>query len=84
MNDSNITMYTSPLCSFCHMATQYLQSKNIKFKEVDVSMNAEAAKWVQDKIGYIATPVIDINGTVIVGFDKPALDQALSSLTTTA
>jgi glutaredoxin 3 len=79
MSDSTITIYSSPLCAFCHMAMQYLKSKNIAYKEIDVSTNADAAKWVQDKVGYIATPVIVVGETVTLGFDKPALDIALKT-----
>jgi len=79
MQDTTITIYSSPTCSFCHMAMAYLKSKNIAFKEIDVSTNGEAAKWVQDKIGYIATPVIDVAGTIVLGFDRPALDNALTA-----
>lgn len=79
MSDTNVKIYSSPSCAFCHMAMQYLKSKGIGFKEIDVSTDAEAAKWVQDKVGYIATPVIDVNGAIILGFDRPALDKALTS-----
>lgn len=79
MSDTNITVYSSPACAFCHMAMQYLKSKNIAFKEIDVSQDASAAEWVQEKVGYIATPVIDINGTVVLGFDRPAIDKALAT-----
>jgi glutaredoxin 3 len=84
MSDTNIKIYSSPTCAFCHMAMNYLKSKNIGFREIDVSTDAEAAKWVQDKVGYIATPVIDVNGTVILGFDRPALDKALAAGNITA
>lgn len=77
MNTPTITVYSSPTCVYCHMATKYFDSKKVAYKEVDVSQDAEAAKFVQDKLGYIATPVIDIDGTTILGFDRPAIDAAL-------
>ncbi len=72
-----ITMYTSPTCAYCHMAKAYLNSKGHKVKEMDVSENPAAAKWVQDHIGQVVTPVLDIDGTVVVGFDRPKIDLAL-------
>ena len=72
-----VTVYSSPTCAFCHMAMHYLSSKKVSFKEVDVSQDSQAAQWVQDKLGYIATPVIDIDGTVVLGFDRPQIDSAL-------
>lgn len=78
MNTSAITVYSSPTCAFCHMATAYFDSRKVKYKEIDVSQDAKAAEWVMDKLGYIATPVIDIDGTVVLGFDRPAIDAALN------
>jgi len=72
-----ITLYTSPACAYCHMAREYLKSKKLKFKEYDISDNPKAYQWVLDNAGRIATPVIDIEGTIILGFDRPQIDLAL-------
>lgn len=73
-----ITVYSSPTCAFCHLAMDYLKSKKQQFKEVDVTENREAAMWVIHNTGQLATPVLDINGTVILGFDRPKIDAALA------
>lgn len=72
-----ITVYSTPACVYCHMAKEYLKGKKVEFKDIDVSQDSEAAKWVMDHTGQLATPVLDINGTVILGFDRPAIDAAL-------
>lgn len=72
-----ITLYTSPACAYCHMAREYLKSKKIDFKEYDVSDNPKAYNWVKDNVGQMATPVLDINGTIILGFNRPQIDLAL-------
>jgi len=72
-----ITVYSTPTCAFCHAVKQYFKSKNISFEEKDLTLDHDAAKWVYDNTGQLAVPVIDINGTVIVGFNKPAIDDAL-------
>lgn len=59
------------------MAKQYLDDRKVKYEEVDVSVDRDAAKWVLDKIGQIATPVIDIDGIVVIGFDRQKIDAAL-------
>lgn len=59
------------------MAREYLKSRKVDFKEYDISDNPKAYKWVQENVGQLATPVIDINGTVILGFDRPKIDLAL-------
>jgi glutaredoxin len=59
------------------MAREYLKSKKVDFKEFDISENPKAAAWVQDHIGQLATPVLDINGIVVLGFDREKIDLAL-------
>jgi glutaredoxin len=59
------------------MAKEYLKSKKIGFTETDISNDPKAAQWVYDHTGYMATPVLDIDGTVILGFDRPKIDAAL-------
>ncbi len=73
----SVTIYSSPTCAYCHMAKEYLKHKNVTFKELDVSENPKAAQWVMESVGQVVTPVLDINGTVVVGFDRPKIDLAL-------
>lgn len=73
----SITVYSSPTCAYCHMAIEYLKGKKEKFKVLDVSENPAAAQWVQDKVGQVVTPVLDINGVIVIGFDRPKIDLAL-------
>ena len=75
-----ITLYSSPACAYCHMAREYLKGKKLKFKEYDISDNPKAYQWVADNVGQIAPPVLDINGTVILGFNRPSIDEALKTL----
>jgi glutaredoxin len=59
------------------MAMEYLKQKKVDFKVADVSENPIAAQWVQTHVGQVVTPVLDINGTIVVGFDRPKIDAAL-------
>ncbi len=59
------------------MAKEYLKHRKQQFKELDVSENPKAAQWVYEHVGQVVTPVLDVNGTVIVGFDRPKIDLAL-------
>lgn len=74
-----ITIYSSPTCAYCHMAKEYLKSKKKDFKEVDITQDQQASKWVMDHVGQLATPVLDINGAIVLGFDRPAIDRALQN-----
>jgi glutaredoxin 3 len=59
------------------MAMQYLASKGVKFTEKDITQDRDALNWVADNVGQLATPVIDIDGTTILGFDRDRIDAAL-------
>lgn len=54
-----------------------MRSKKVDFKEVDITTDPKAAQWIFDHTGYMATPVVDIGGSVILGFDRPKIDLAL-------
>lgn len=72
-----ITIYTSPTCGFCHQAMEYIKDKGFEFTEKDLTTDEEALKFVVEKVGQAVTPIITINDTVIVGFDRPKIDEAL-------
>ncbi|NCP72150.1 NrdH-redoxin [archaeon] len=74
---NNVTVYSTKSCPYCVMAKEYLKSKNIEFEDVDVGSNMERAMEMVQKSGQQGVPVLDVNGQVIIGFNKPAIDQAL-------
>lgn len=74
---SAITIYTTPTCAFCHMAKEYFKSKGIEFEAKDVTTDAEAYKEFVDLNVGRGVPVINIDGDVVVGFDRPKIDLTL-------
>ena len=72
-----VLMFSTPSCSFCNKAKRYFRQKKIKFRDVDVSRDPAAARDMQRRSGQMGVPVIDIGGHIIVGFDKPKIDQLL-------
>ena len=61
------------------MAKEYFKAKNVEFEEFNIETDADRQKEMIDKSGQMGVPVIDINGTIIVGFDRPQIDAALRS-----
>ena len=61
---------------FCDQAKEYLSQKGIEFQERDIAQDPGALADLK-MLGYMTTPVIDIDGWVIVGFDAENTDQAL-------
>lgn len=74
---AKITIYTTPTCPYCKMAMKYFNEKGIQYEEKDVMVDLKARQEMLDKSHQFGVPVIDINGKIIVGFDKPAINQAL-------
>jgi glutaredoxin len=61
---------------FCDQAKEYLSQKGIKFQQKDIAQDPSALADLK-KLGYMTTPVIVINGSVIVGFDAEKIDREL-------
>ena len=73
-----IKVYTTYSCPWCVKAKNYLKSKDIAFEELNVAEDMDARQEMLQKSRQMGVPVLDINGTVIIGFDKPAIDTALT------
>ena len=74
-----ITVYSADWCGFCHMTKQYFDKLGIKYEDKNVEQDPAAAEESVAKSGQRGIPVIDIDGTIIVGFNRPAIDQAILS-----
>ncbi len=72
-----VIVYSTPTCPYCHSAKDFLKENKIAFEDVDVSKNQDRAQEMIEKSGQMGVPVIDINGTIIVGYDKEAMKKAL-------
>jgi glutaredoxin 3 len=72
-----VIVYSTPTCRFCTAVKRYLKDQKVSFRDIDVSRDAGAAAEMVRKTGQKGVPVIDINGRVIVGFDKRRLNAAL-------
>lgn len=73
----NITIYTTPTCHFCHLAKDFFNENKIPYTEKDASVDMTARQEAVSKSGQMGVPVIDIEGTIIVGFNQPLIRQAL-------
>jgi glutaredoxin 3 len=74
---SKIIVYSTPSCPYCNLVKDYLKQKGIEFEEKDVSLDRAAAREMIEKSGEMGVPQIDIDGTVIVGFNRDAIDKEL-------
>lgn len=73
----NVKIYSTPTCPWCARAKQFLRDNSITFQDVDVSSDIEVQEEMIKKSGQMGVPVLDIDGTIIVGFDKGKIKEAL-------
>ncbi len=73
----NVTVYTTPTCTWCNTIKRHLQENGIQYREVDVSRDQKAAEAMVKRSGQQGVPQTEINGQIIVGFDKPRINRLL-------
>lgn len=73
----NVIIYSTPTCPWCARAKQFLKENNITFQDFDVSSDQHAASEMIRKSGQMGVPVLDIDGEIILGFDKEKIKVAL-------
>jgi glutaredoxin 3 len=75
--DKSVTVYSTPSCPYCMRVKQFLRDNNIDFEDIDVSADPGKSQEMIGKSGQMGVPVLDIDGEIIVGFDKEKIKQAL-------
>lgn len=77
MTTKKIIIYSTTWCGFCHAAKEYLTKLGITYEDRDIEKDPVYAHEAITKSGQMSIPVLDIDGTVIIGFDRPKIDAAL-------
>lgn len=78
MKQNSVIVYSTPTCPYCVMAKNYFKKAGVEYKDVDVSVDESAAREMVMKSGQMGVPVIDINGSVVVGFRPDVFEHLLS------
>ena len=73
----NVLIYSTPTCTYCTMEKDFFKKNNITYTEFNVASDASRRKEMVEKSGQMGVPVIDIDGQVIVGFDKGTVADLL-------
>ena len=73
----NVKVYSTSTCPWCIRAKQFLKDNSIEFENIDVSSDHAKADEMVKKTGQMGVPVFDIEGTIIIGFDRDKIKQAL-------
>jgi len=78
-----VKIYSTPTCPYCKLAKDYLNEKKITFEDIDVASHSDAAQEMIKKSGQMGVPVLEINGQIIVGWNKTAIEEAFAAQSAT-
>lgn len=74
---AKIKIYSTSSCPYCVTLKEFLKEKGIEFEDVNVGQDAQAREEMINKSGQMGVPVVDIDGEIIVGFDKGKISKLL-------
>ncbi len=75
---TNVTIYSTPVCHFCHAAKDFFQENNVTFTDYDVASDIAKRQEMIDLTGQMGVPVIKIGDDIVIGFDESKLRELLA------
>lgn len=66
------------MCPYCTTLKEFLKERGIEFEEIDVSQDEKAIKEMVEKTGQMGVPVMDIDGEIVIGFDREKISRLLN------
>lgn len=75
----SVSVYSTQSCPYCVMVKNYLKERKVSFTDYDVGRDSAKAQEMVRKSGQMGVPVVEVNGRVIVGFNRPEIDRALAA-----
>ncbi len=76
--DKSVTIYSTPVCHFCHAAKDFFQENGVGYTEHDVAADLEKRQEMIEMTGQMGVPVIRIGDDVVIGFDEAKLRELLA------
>ena len=73
-----VRLFVTPACPYCFTLKEFLKEKGIEFEEIDVSKDEKARDEMIKKSGKLEAPIIEIDGQIVVGFDKEKICKLLN------
>ena len=74
---ADVTIYTTPTCTYCKAAKDFFKENNVEYEEKDVAVDEAAREAMVEKSGQLGVPVIDVKGNIVIGFDEGRLSELL-------
>lgn len=73
-----VKVYSTPTCPYCVTLKAFLKEKGIEFEDIDISQNQQALEEMVKQSKQMGVPVVDIDGQIVVGFDKEKISELLN------
>lgn len=73
-----VKVFSTPVCPYCITLKEFLKENNVEFEDIDVSQDKEALDEMISKSGQMGVPVIEIDGQIVVGFDREKITELLN------
>lgn len=74
---ANVKIYTTPACVFCRMTKDFFEKNSIPYQEHNVASDIQARQEMIQKSGQFGVPVTEIDGQLVIGFDRSRLSDLL-------
>lgn len=73
----SVAVYVTDTCPWCTRVKSYLRKNGVPYREINVSRDQNEARRMVEKSGQQGVPQIDIDGHMVVGFDRTRIDSLL-------
>ena len=74
---AKIKVYSTITCPYCVALKEFLKEKGFQFEDIDVGQDEKAAQEMIEKSGQMGVPVVEIDGEIVIGFDKEKISKLL-------
>jgi len=73
-----VKLFTTPTCPYCFTLKEFLRENKVEFEEIDVSKDEKSREEMIKRSGQMGVPVVDIDGEMVVGFDREKISKLLN------
>jgi len=72
-----VRVFSTPFCPYCVTLKEFLKEREIGFEDIDVTESKTALDEMIEKSGQTGVPVIEIDGQIVVGFERDKISKLL-------
>ncbi|MFH1423581.1 MAG: glutaredoxin domain-containing protein [Candidatus Nealsonbacteria bacterium] len=72
-----IRIFSTPSCPYCVTLKEFLKEHGFEFEDINVAVDEKAREEMIAKSKQMGVPVIEIDGQIVIGFDRKKIVQLL-------